>query len=575
MDNVYSSPSIRNVVIRNNYGTYAGGMYNLNASPIIINTVFWANSSTQGAGMYNNTSNATVTNCTFYGNSAFTANGGIYSGGSNLVITNTIFWANTQAGSSTVAGADIGGGSHTVTYSITQQTSNHSTGTGIINNQDPLFVGPSTGDFSLPANSPAVNTGNNFAWGNTLLATDIVGNIRPQDVTVDIGAYEYLLRNLNSILYVNKEATGGGNNGNTWADAFLNLQDAIDAAAPGNQVWVAAGTYYPSSSPDGSTTDSRNRAFHLIQNYQIYGGFAGTETLLSERDFEANETILSGDFNNDDEVSGSGSTLSISNNTSDNAYHVVAVTTATSALLDGFTIKGGNANGSGILRFNGNPFEQSEGGGIYVRYGKMQLSNLKIIYNAADYGGGVNLHNNAGSPLVENVKVLENVNDGLRTTSPLIISNSTFSGNKGRGVFIQNARNSIIRNSIFSTNSNSGFASFNSYNILTNNTFYGNTTTLYGGGIYTSSSTSIIKNCIFWNNTGGFDIDYYSTSPSVQNSLTQQGSWFSTGTGIVNNQNPLFVDAGQGDFRLLTGSPALDAGNNTAHYRGTYRHCRQ
>ena len=51
-----------------------------------------------------------------------------------------------------------------------------------------------------------------------------------------------------TIWYVKANATGL-NNGSSWADAFSNLQPAIDAARASfefdKQVWVAAGTYRP------------------------------------------------------------------------------------------------------------------------------------------------------------------------------------------------------------------------------------------------------------------------------------------------------------------------------------------
>src|SRR5690606_35771827 len=99
--------------------------------------------------------------------------------------------------------------------------------------------------------------------------------------------------------------------------------------------------YYPLYSPrDGvnfGTDQGRNNAFLLVQNVKVYGGFAGTEISLAHRKLGAGHTsILSGDFDNNDVVTGSGSSLVISGN-DENAHRVVISMGNSSAqtLLDG------------------------------------------------------------------------------------------------------------------------------------------------------------------------------------------------------------------------------------------------
>lgn len=191
--------------------------------------------------------------------------------------------------------------------------------------------------------------------------------------------------------YVNQVAAGT-NDGSSWTNAFTDLQAAIDTAAENDVIWVAAGMYLPQQIPNGSSSGvtNRNNAYHLDKDLQIYGGFVGTETQLSERDILLNETILSGDFNDDDVVIGNDSTLSISMNT-ENAYHVIITANLTSAaIIDGFSINGGNANGTVAIDYNGITFYRNNGGGMYNYYSFPTLTNVTFSGNSAsDNGGGM------------------------------------------------------------------------------------------------------------------------------------------------------------------------------------------
>jgi hypothetical protein len=169
--------------------------------------------------------------------------------------------------------------------------------------------------------------------------------------------------------YVDANATGA-NNGLSWTDAFNYLQDALAVAQEADHIWVAEGVYKPDANtaePNGS--GDRQATFQLKNGMAIYGGFAGGETKLSQRDWEAHETILSGDIGTPD-VS------------TDNSYHVVTGSgTDPNAVLDGFTITAGNANGTG---------EDENGAGMHNNSGSPTVVNCTFSRNsAADVGGGM------------------------------------------------------------------------------------------------------------------------------------------------------------------------------------------
>ena len=165
-----------------------------------------------------------------------------------------------------------------------------------------------------------------------------------------------------SVIYVDASATGD-NNGTSWEHAFTDLQDALSETERDMEIWVAEGIYKPTTGTDRTAT------FQLKSGVALYGGFAGTETSVQQRNWESNITILSGD-------------IGVLVDNSDNSYHVVTSSgTDTTAILDGFTISGGNADGS---------YPHNAGGGMRNDDGSPMLRNVTFRDNsAAMYGGGM------------------------------------------------------------------------------------------------------------------------------------------------------------------------------------------
>ncbi|MBN2776399.1 MAG: hypothetical protein JXR36_02075, partial [Bacteroidales bacterium] len=247
------------------------------------------------------------------------------------------------------------------------------------------------------------------------------------------------------ILYVSTDKTGDGS---SWVNALHgnDLQYGISKTSA-EEIWVAKGRYIPTNWPCTETkkqvsdtdfsfrffnedsvkyvyngTTEREKHFSLKPNVALYGGFNGTETSVDQRDFRANETILSGD-------------IGIEGDNSDNAYHVIyhyfESDIDSTAIIDGFSISDGNANGGiyGDSYFGGGIFNRCSspnirnctlknnhairGGGIIngysddFGYSKPFIYNTKITQNSAEIEGG-GIYNIAGYPVIRNCAITQN-----------------------------------------------------------------------------------------------------------------------------------------------------------------------
>jgi predicted outer membrane repeat protein len=190
-----------------------------------------------------------------------------------------------------------------------------------------------------------------------------------------------------SRIYVNS-AAAGANNGTSWANAYASLQSALAAAVSGDEIWVAAGVYKPSVQVDvdaSGGSDTREATFQLPNGVKIYGGFAGTEATLAERNWTVNVTILSGDIDNND-VNADANFIAETDASivGNNAYHVVYTANVTAATqLDGFVITAGRA----YLAAPPNPnVPNLDGGGWYNRIGAPQNASSPTIRNCTFQG---------------------------------------------------------------------------------------------------------------------------------------------------------------------------------------------
>ena len=312
--------------------------------------------------------------------------------------------------------------------------------------------------------------------------------------------------------YVDASASGPAQNGQAWCTAFVQVQDALAVAAVGDEIRVANGTYRPDRGA-GQTLGNRNSTFRLRRGVALRGGYAGCGAVDPDgRDFVAFETILSGDLNGDDGAN-------FTNNV-ENAYHVVTnddPTTTNSTVLDGFTIVGGNANGtlaaktdqgSGIHNFNGvNPFtgkplvqnctlknNWAGNHGAFNDHGGATLINCEFRDNHAGmWGGGLYIHDSLPS-IVTDCRFIHNDTDGT-------------SGGGGGAVHEGQA---TFTNCLFSGNSskNHGGGFYNhggGHPVLNGCIFLGNTAIEQGGGMYNNQSSATLSGCRFEaNEANGF-----------------------------------------------------------------------
>ena len=297
------------------------------------------------------------------------------------------------------------------------------------------------------------------------------------------------------------------NDGRSWQTAKLTVEDAIDSATAGGEIWVAEGTY--------------EENIELSEGVSVYGGFAGTEGSRDQRDPETNETILDGGEAGSVVTSPSG------------------VTTAT--VIDGFTITNGSAQygGGGIRCYMSSPTitqnvivdntitlnSANNGAGVYDEGFYPVISGNTITENTAtNYGGGISCFFDVMPSITNNI----------------IVDNSAAYGG---GIDCR----------------------YDCWAVIANNTIYDNAASTNGGGISIYDSYPTITNNIVVSNSSGIYSD--DSSPSVDyndvyNNTSYNYSGLSAGANDISS-DPSFVNAGQGDYHLQSGSPCIDTGTNT------------
>lgn len=305
-----------------------------------------------------------------------------------------------------------------------------------------------------------------------------------------------------------KSTASGANNGSSWANAFTSLDDALSAAGTaGAQIWIAAGTYKPNASV------TPNNSFALISGVELYGGFAGTETLLSQRNYTTNVTTLSGDINGDDIAD------SLNLNKSDNANHVIRVSNgipSLRAVVDGFIIRNGNTKVA-----DADPNLSKQGGGILAT-AKLTVRNCHFIENAGRLGAAIAANSVTSAGLIVDNCIFE----------------KGFTTNQCAGIYLTTSNGGLINRCIFRNNTvNRGCISPNfCKNFVVDSCLFENNRNQaagqFGVGMFTWQSSFTVSNCMFKNNTGDIATGMYNDGRDGGDSFVVDHCTFENNTAM-------------------------------------------
>ncbi|HLP52472.1 MAG TPA: choice-of-anchor Q domain-containing protein, partial [Chitinophagales bacterium] len=403
----------------------------------------------------------------------------------------------------------------------------------------------------------------------------------------------FVLNAHSTIIYV-KPSSSGAANGTSWSNAYGSITTAIGAASNGDSIWIRQGTYTLYS------------AVTLKSGTHMFGGFAGNETDLSQRNIPANQTLISGETGTVGQPA-------------DNTQVLFKATNLSFGIeIDGFYFRdayndGSSSYGSALVVENSRTivrncsfaynYADRDGGAIYFDVVNtnnsytLTLEDSYFLYNTAEGSGGA-VRSDNGNVIVKNCIFTGNEaqngsGGGLDNSGGLgffVVDRSTFSGNiaGGSGAGINSSTTSD-----FDTVMNSQFVGNHSYYgsalFLQNNTFSGvvgacvviNCTVAHNlsdAAVSSPSYEAAIQfygtgfpraayNCISWGNRA---LSPISTFVTLANNITDNPAI--TGNGN-SNANPQFVNPASGyneapffassyNYRLGSTSPAVDAGNN-------------
>ncbi|MFZ1529690.1 MAG: choice-of-anchor Q domain-containing protein [Ferruginibacter sp.] len=542
---------IKNCKFSGNEAQNLGGALCSHNRITVINSLFSGNKSSQGGAMHlSSGSSYAITGCTIAGNLALNSGSAIFGDGAQPSIDNSIVYNN-------AGGALFSAPPPVIGYSNIQ---GGYAGTANIS-ADPQFVNPLaaaaaptiSGDYHLQKCSPAINAGSNAAVPAGI-TKDLDSLNRIHLGIVDMGAYEKFLAkpNASGIVYVDSSNTLIVGDGSSWAQAVTELADAMKEAKTNtaiNEIWVAKGTYKPIYNAADTYLNSichstdRDASFVLVPDVKLYGGFAGGETSLAQRNINANPVSLSGD-------------IGIINNDTDNAYNVViGAGDLADCVVDGFSVEYGKCADDNVSSktVNGEIIGKGNGAGIYLNNASLVFQDCAIRFNSTNSSGGGLYSEQNSSPVFRNCSISGNkaARGGgayINQQSMPSFYNCKITGN------VTNFTGSHAAGLTFSANSGGA---------IKNCTIAGNYSYSSNAGIYTLSPLYVTNSIILG----------YRSIPAGISSVSFCCIYPGGHSGLGNiDLDPRFLflpspvippfPTISGDYRLQPCSPAINAGNN-------------
>ena len=429
--------TVRDCFVENNTANQGGGIY-ANNSRIIQSQIGNNTAAEQAGGFYAIASD--LLQCNIVSN----ANGGLLvcadDNGSYANLYNSILWGN--SGSNLVYHSGMAQNNTTVSHCAIEGWSELSHGNIPLSADNEGDFGPHfTEDWQLGEASICINAGNSTLPNEGMPLYDLNNNPRVQNDLVDIGAFEspypalcrememlevsiregetydfygtllsqpgtyehswmeddclhlVMLQLRTTLIYYVSETGNGNMDGSSWenaldgntllSDGYTKLASYIATASPYTEFWLTSGHYYPCGDQDAQKYITMN------EGVRLFGGFAGNENAIADRNPENDPTVFSGELQND--------------NITDNNTECIFITSLDNevfwtipAVLDGITISNGYASShkGAALRISPNTFAslnncsivENNEGGIY-NLGVLNISNSDLSNNDSELFG--------------------------------------------------------------------------------------------------------------------------------------------------------------------------------------------